>query len=113
MWGSLRFKKWTRITVVACHIERLNLNKLFTTAIKTILNDVWLTYTRSTMYLHHCPSTVKTAFYLTPLKKSKDIFWYSEVPVGNNTLSQTVLQLCTSIEMKGLQNKSFPALAQK
>ena len=35
-----------RITVVACHIERLNLNKLFTTAIKTILNDVWLTYSR-------------------------------------------------------------------
>ena len=41
----------------------------------------------------------KTAFYLTPLKKPKDICWYSEVPVGNNALSQH--QLCTSAGIKG------------
>ena len=42
----------------------------------------------------------KTAFYLTPLKKPKDICWYSEVPVGNNALSQQCINCALAQESK-------------
>ena len=51
------------------------------------------------IYIHHCPSTAKTGFYLTPLKKPKYICRYSKVSMGN-TLSQTVHRLCTSTGIK-------------
>ena len=48
-------------------------------------------------YLSHCPSSSDiTALYLTPLKKTKDSVWYGKIPMGHNTLSQTVHYLCNT-----------------
>ena len=45
------------------------------------------------VYLSHRPAEVQP-FYLTPLRKPRGVLWYSKVPVGHNTLSQTVGRLC-------------------
>ena len=53
-------------------------------------------------YLSHCPSSSDiTALYLTPLKKPKDNVWYGKIPVGHNTLSQTVRYLCNTAGIPG------------
>ena len=125
MWGSLRFKKWTRTQKFTKKSDRTetDLPYLIYTENMSKNNSGGLSHRKVEpkqivhhcnkdnpkrclvnlyhIYLHHCPSTAKTAFYLTPLKKPKDICWYSEVPVGNNTLSQTVRRLCTSAGIKG------------
>lgn len=55
-------------------------------------------------YLSHCPSKRTTqALYLTPLKIRKGTVWYSNVPIGHNTLSKTVHRLCKSANIKGFK----------
>ena len=41
------------------------------------------------------------AFYLTPLKKPKSEIWFSTVPVGHNTLSNTVQRICQAAGVDG------------
>lgn len=55
-------------------------------------------------YLKHWPAN-KTceAFYLTPLKKPKGDVWYSNVPVGHNTLAKTVKRLCERAGISGFK----------
>ena len=52
------------------------------------------------VYLSHHPADVQS-FYLTPLRKVKGVVWYSKVPVGHNTLSQTVGRLCKQAGITG------------
>ena len=53
-------------------------------------------------YVQHCPKERKTTcFYLTALKKPKGYVWYSDTPVGHNTLSKTVKRLCASVADPG------------
>ena len=40
------------------------------------------------------------ASYLTPLKKPKNDIWYSPVPVGHNTLSNTMKRLCKEMALR-------------
>ena len=40
-------------------------------------------------YVRHWPKECDDTFYLSPLRKPKDV-WYSKVPVEHNTLSKTV-----------------------
>jgi hypothetical protein len=54
------------------------------------------------VYLSHRPADVKP-FYLTPLRKQKGEIWYSKVPVGHNTLSQTVGRLCKQAGIVGFK----------
>ena len=57
-------------------------------------------------YVYHCPpqSERKTnAFYLTPLKKPKGEIWFSTVPVGHNTLSNTVQRICLAAGVDGFK----------
>ncbi|XP_063427255.1 uncharacterized protein LOC134710786 [Mytilus trossulus] len=54
----------------------------------------------------------KDCFYLTPLKHIKDGQWYSNNPIGHNTLQGTVKGLCTSIGLTGKRtNHSLRASA--
>ncbi|CAG2235086.1 unnamed protein product [Mytilus edulis] len=54
----------------------------------------------------------KDCFYLTPLKHIKDGQWYSNNPIGHNTLQGTVKRLCTSIGLTGKRtNHSLRASA--
>ena len=55
-------------------------------------------------YISHCPTTENRkskAFYLTPLKKPKNDIWYSPVPVGHNTLANTMKRLCKEAGLEG------------
>ena len=54
-------------------------------------------------YVGHRPSTEVSAFYLTPLKKPQANVWYSKMPVGHNTLSQTVSRLCKTAGIPGFK----------
>ena len=54
------------------------------------------------VYLGHCPADVQS-FYLTPLRTQKGEIWYSKVPVGHNTLSQTVGRLCKQAGITGFK----------
>ena len=55
-------------------------------------------------YVQHCPKERKTTcFYLTALKKPKGDVWYSDTPVGHNTLSKTVKRLCASAGISGFK----------
>ena len=57
-------------------------------------------------YCDHCQplSQRKTsAFYLTPIKKTKSTTWYSITAVGHNTLSQTVKRLCQEAGIQGFK----------
>lgn len=54
------------------------------------------------VYLSHLPTDIQS-FYLTPLRKTKGAMWYSKVPVGHNTLSQTVGRLCKQAGITGLK----------
>ena len=57
-------------------------------------------------YCDHCLplSQWKTsAFYLTPIKKTKSTTWYSITAVGHNTLSQTVKRLCQEAGIQGFK----------
>ena len=54
------------------------------------------------VYLSHCPTGVES-FYLTPLQKLKSDHRYSKVPVGHNTLSQTVGRLCKQAGIHGFK----------
>ena len=51
-------------------------------------------------YVRHRPHD-NPNFYLTPLRKPKGDIWYSNVPVGHNTLSRTVARLCKSAGIPG------------
>ena len=51
-------------------------------------------------YLRHRPHD-NPNFYLTPLRQPKGDIWYSNVPVGHNTLSRTVARLCKSAGIPG------------
>ena len=52
----------------------------------------------------HCSLECTTdAFYLTPLKKPLTTVWYSSVPVGHSTLSQTVKRLCGATGVQGFK----------
>ena len=54
------------------------------------------------LYISHRPADV-SHFYLTLLRKKRDDVWYSKVPVGHNTLSQTVGQLCKLAGITGFK----------
>ena len=54
------------------------------------------------VYLSHRPADIQP-FYLTPLRKKKSETWYSKVPVGHNTLSQTVGRLCKKAGITGFK----------
>ena len=54
------------------------------------------------LYISHRPTNVPH-FYLTPLRKKIDDVWYSKVPVGHNTLSQTVGRLCKLAGITGFK----------
>ncbi|VDI68006.1 Hypothetical predicted protein [Mytilus galloprovincialis] len=64
-------------------------------------------------YKSLCPANgVKDCFYLTPLKHIKDGQWYSNNPIGHNTLQGTVKRLCASIGLTGKRtNHSLRASA--
>ncbi len=56
------------------------------------------------LYCQHCPPDRKNdAFYLTPLRNPKGPVWYSSVPVGHNTLGQTVKSLCKAAGIDGFK----------
>ena len=55
-------------------------------------------------YISHCPTTENRkskTFYLTPLKKPKNDIWYSPIPVGHNTLANTMKRLCKEAGLEG------------
>ena len=55
-------------------------------------------------YIKRCPQDRNTeAFYLTPLKKPKSDIWFSNAPVGHNTLAQTVKRLCKAAGISGFK----------
>ena len=55
-------------------------------------------------YVQHCPKERKTnCFCLTALKKPRGDVWYSDTPVGHNTLSKTVKRLCASAGISGFK----------
>ena len=54
------------------------------------------------VYLSHRPADVQS-FNLTPLQKQKGEIWYSKVPVGHSTLSQTVGRLCKQAGIAGFK----------
>ncbi|CAG2228325.1 unnamed protein product [Mytilus edulis] len=64
-------------------------------------------------YKSLCPANGgKDCFYLTPLKHIKDGQWYSNNPIGHNTLQGTVKRLCASIGLTGKRtNHSLRASA--
>ena len=53
-------------------------------------------------YVSHRPSDA-TCFYLTPLRKLKSDIWYSNMPVGHNTLSSTVGRICKQAGILGFK----------
>ena len=52
---------------------------------------------------NQCDDPVNDTFYLNPLKRPKGEIWYSKVPVGHNTLSQTVSRLCRQAGISGFK----------
>ena len=55
-------------------------------------------------YMSHCPVNRKsTAIYLSALKKPKGPVWYSDTPVGHNTLTKTVSCLCKTANITGFK----------
>ena len=53
-------------------------------------------------YMSHRPPECKTtAFYLTPLKKPKETIWYTQTPIGHNTLNNTISRLCKAAGITG------------
>lgn len=48
---------------------------------------------------HHPPEN--SIFYLTPLKKPKGDIWYSNTPIGHNTLDGTVSRICRATGISG------------
>ena len=58
---------------------------------------------------HRSADPIKdNAFYLTPIKYPKTNVWYKSVPVGYNTLSTTMWQLCGQAGVSGhLTNHSL------
>ena len=62
------------------------------------------------LYLQHCPPPAErknSAFYLTPVRNPKSAVWYTNTPVGQNTLSQTVKQLCKEAGIQGFNILSY------
>ena len=51
-------------------------------------------------YLRHRPADNQN-FYLTPLQKTKGDIWYTNMPVGHNTLSRIVTKLCKKAGIPG------------
>ena len=51
-------------------------------------------------YLRHRPADNQN-FYLTPLQKPKGDIWYTNMPVGHNTLSRIVTKLCNKAGIPG------------
>ena len=57
-------------------------------------------------YISHCPESAiekNTAFYLSPLKRTKGECWYSSIPVGHNTLAKTISQMCQIAGITGFK----------
>ena len=54
-------------------------------------------------YMLHCPTDSNNAFYLTPLKKPKGNVWFSNIPIGHNTLDGTVSQICKAAGISGFK----------
>ena len=53
-------------------------------------------------YMSHRPlGKITTAFYLKALKKPQGNVWYTQTPVGHNTLAKTVQRLCTAAGIPG------------
>ena len=43
-----------------------------------------------------------------PLKKPKGLVWYSDTPVGHNTLTKTVSRLCKTANITGFKTVADP-----
>ena len=87
--GGLKHRKIEQKTVT--HYENL-------------LNPLRCFVTLFKLYVSHCPPADERknkAFYLTPLKKLKGQVWYSNVPVGHNTLANTVNRICKKSDVQG------------
>lgn len=62
-------------------------------------------------YVSLCPPGA-TAFYLQPKKKYNSHTWYTEKPLGHNTITQTIARLCTAAGIEGFKtNHSLRATA--
>ena len=53
------------------------------------------------VYVRHRPKEYDDIIYRFPLRKPKDDVWYSKVPVGRNTLSKMVGQVCKKADISG------------
>ena len=52
-------------------------------------------------YLSLRPVDSPDAFYLTPISSSNKQYWYKRIPIGHNTLGNTVKRMCASAGIEG------------